>query len=228
MEMVEMDTVEIKGKALSCVREPYECAMNDNWESLKRFYKDDVMAVVGGMTTKNDTGLHVAGLAGRKDVLEFFISLIKSEHWILPRVLTMENNRGNTQLHEVAASGNLDAAKLLVEEGFHAFDGEVESSYARSVLVEIKNHLGETPLYRAAAFGHTKLVQYLATQVGDDIEQHFQREVDRVSILHIAVLGQHFGLCNDDNIDRDPANQNDDLESRQPSQSTFLNKIMSN
>ncbi|PQM35814.1 uncharacterized protein Pyn_33497 [Prunus yedoensis var. nudiflora] len=159
---------------LLLAREQYEWAMNGQWESLKRFYKYHVSEVFGPMTTKCDTVLHVAGLAGRKDVLDLLIPLIEDKD-----TLTVENIRGNTPLHEVAASGNLDAAKLLVES---------------SVLsVTIKNHLGETPLYRAAAFGHTNLVQYLATQVGDDTEQHFQRK-DQVSILHIAVLGQHFGL----------------------------------
>lgn len=162
------------GEALSLARKQYESAMNGQWESLKRFYRDHVFEVFGQMTTKDDTVLHVAGLAGRKDVLYFLISLIEDRD-----ALTVENNRGNTPLHEVAASGNLDAAKLLVEY--------------YGALVKIKNHLGETPLYRAAAFGHTNLVKYLANQVGDDIEQHFQRN-DLVSILHIAVLGQHFGL----------------------------------
>ncbi|CAL2272803.1 unnamed protein product [Prunus armeniaca] len=163
------------GEALSRSRRQYELAMNGQWESLKRFYKDsDEFEVLGQMTTKNDTVLHVAGLAGRKDVLDFLISLIEDKD-----ALIVENNRGNTPLHEVAASGNLDAAKLLVE--YHG------------ALVEIKNHLGETPFYRAAAFGHTNLVQYLANRVGDDKEQHFQRN-DQLSILHIAVLGQHFGL----------------------------------
>ncbi|ONH95754.1 hypothetical protein PRUPE_7G089200 [Prunus persica] len=245
------------GEALSHSRKQYELAMNGQWESLKRFYKGREFEVLGQMTTKNDTVLHVAGLAGRKDVLVFLISLIEEDR----DALIVENNRGNTPLHEVAASGNFDSAKLLVE-----YNG---------ALVEIRNHLGETPLYRAAAFGHTDLVQYLATQVDGDIKQHFHRN-DKVSILHMAVLGQHFEtahwlvteypylangkeengltslqllaqmpsafklkfresiwiklhrhicLCNDDNIDRDPANQNDDLESgfNHPSQSTFSN-----
>ncbi|XP_008241121.2 PREDICTED: uncharacterized protein LOC103339576 [Prunus mume] len=250
------------GEELSRARKQYELAMNGQWESLKRFYRDHVFEVLGQMTTKYDTVLHVAGLAGRKDVLYFLISLIEEDR----DALTVENNRGNTPLHEVAASGNLDSAKLLVN--YHG------------ALVEIRNHLGETPLYRAAAFGHTNLVQYLANQVSGDIEQHFRRK-DKVSILHMAVLGQHFEtarwlvteypdlankreeneltslqllaqmpsafknkfgesiwmklhrhicVCNDDNIDRDPANQNDDSESgnNHPSQSTFSNDNLDN
>ncbi|KAI5318775.1 hypothetical protein L3X38_038483 [Prunus dulcis] len=232
--MESIDEVET-GEALSRSSKQYELAMKGQWESLKEFYMGREFEVLGQMTTKNDTVLHVAGLAGRKDVLDFLISLLEEDR----DALIVENNRGNTPLHE------------------------------------IRNRLGETPLYRAAAFGHTDLVQYLATKVGDDINQHFHRN-DKVSILHMAVLGQHFEtahwlvneyqylangkeeneltslqllaqmpsafkskfresiwiklhrhicLCNDDNIDRDPANQNDDLESgfNHPSQSTFSN-----
>lgn len=40
----------------------------------------------------------------------------------------------------------------------------------------------------------------------------------------------HSGLCSDDNVDRDPANQNDDSESgnNHPSQSTFSNDNLEN
>ncbi|KAI5318776.1 hypothetical protein L3X38_038484 [Prunus dulcis] len=225
MELIDKAS---RGEALSRSREQYELAMNGQWESLIQFYKDrEIFEVFGLMTTKNDTVLHLAGLAGRKDVLVFLISRIEEDSDVLTvDALTVENNSGNTPLHEVAASGNLEAAKLLAEaadafdrkeesraspesvknnhsgetphHGAAAFDRDVGSSYVR--LLEIKNHLGETPLYRAAAFGHTDLVQYLATKlVGDDINPHFRDDInqhfhrnDKVSILHMAVLGQHF------------------------------------
>uniref|UniRef100_A0A7N2LSZ8 Uncharacterized protein n=1 Tax=Quercus lobata TaxID=97700 RepID=A0A7N2LSZ8_QUELO len=45
---------------------------------------------------------------------------------------------------------------------------------------------------RAVALGQTKMVKYLATKVGD-LSYHCGRK-DQMSILHIAVIGQHFGL----------------------------------
>ncbi|CAL9020150.1 unnamed protein product [Prunus brigantina] len=188
-----MEEVERVGKALKRTQGPYQWAMYDNWERLKRHYSDNPREVLVPLTTNNDTVLHVVAFAGRKDMLEFLISLIKEARQ-LHHALTMENGQGNTALHEVAATGNLEAGMLWV-----GLDNRVRIELARLDLhqngarvIEIRNQLGETPLYRAAAFGHTKLAKYLATQVVDDIELHFQRHVDQVSILHIAVIGQHF------------------------------------
>nr|POE63955.1 hypothetical protein CFP56_01993 [Quercus suber] len=59
-------------------------------------------------------------------------------------------------------------------------------------LLEERTQLGETPLYRAAAFGQTKMAKFLAKKIGDsNLRNHFRRN-DEVSILHIAVIGQHF------------------------------------
>ncbi|GMY36781.1 ankyrin repeat-containing protein itn1 [Fagus crenata] len=91
-------------------------------------------------------------------------------------------------------------------------------------LLEDRNQLGETPLYGAVALGQTKMAKFLAKKVGH-ISNHFQRN-DGVSILHIAVIGQHFGLPsqlegdtdNDDDADNDgdeaqtPSSQLKDLE----------------
>ncbi|BBH07531.1 Ankyrin repeat family protein [Prunus dulcis] len=68
--MESIDEVET-GEALSRSSKQYELAMKGQWESLKEFYMGREFEVLGQMTTKNDTVLHVAGLAGRKDVLDF-------------------------------------------------------------------------------------------------------------------------------------------------------------
>ncbi|BFG40775.1 hypothetical protein CerSpe_270490 [Prunus speciosa] len=229
-----MDEVERAGKARKHTQGPYQWAMYENWERLKQHYGDNPRELLDPLTTNNDTALNLVAFAGRKDVLEFLISLIK-EAPQLHRALRMENGQGNTTLHEVAASGNLDAAMLLVR-----LDNRVRAELARLDLdrngaddeacyrpvVEIRNQMGETPLYRAAAFGHTKLVKYLVSQV-EDIEPHLL-QIHKLSILYIAVIGHHFGISNgDDTIDWVPPNQNDDLESRinRPWQSSCSKKI---
>ncbi|BFG40774.1 hypothetical protein CerSpe_270480 [Prunus speciosa] len=193
-----MDEVERAGKARKHTQGPYQWAMYENWERLKQHYGDNPRELLDPLTTNNDTALNLVAFAGRKDVLEFLISLIK-EAPQLHRALRMENGQGNTTLHEVAASGNLDAAMLLVR-----LDNRVRAELARLDLdrngaddeacyrpvVEIRNQMGETPLYRAAAFGHTKLVKYLVSQV-EDIEPHLL-QIHKLSILYIAVIGHHF------------------------------------
>ncbi|KAJ0082749.1 hypothetical protein Patl1_09883 [Pistacia atlantica] len=55
-----------------------------------------------------------------------------------------KNIYGNTTLHEAAADGNIEAVKLLVEH-----DKE---------LLEDRNKEGETPLFKVASYGQTKVV----------------------------------------------------------------------
>ncbi|KAL6269224.1 hypothetical protein ACE6H2_026135 [Prunus campanulata] len=208
-----MDEVERAGKARKHTQGPYQWAMYENWERLKQHYRENPRELLDPLTTNNDTALNLVAFAGRKDVLEFLISLIK-EAPQLHRALRMENGQGNTTLHEVAASGNLDAAMLLVR-----LDNRVRAELARLDLdrngaddeacyrpvVEIRNQMGETPLYRAAAFGHTKLVKYLRLLFG------YKKSISN----------------GDDTIDWVPPNQNDDLESRinRPWQSSCSKKI---
>lgn len=92
---------------------------------------------------------------------------------------------GNTPLHEVAATGDKEMARILLK-----FD--------KSQLGQ-KNNFGETPLFRAAAFGRKEMVKFLVRNVIEDInrkssiiEKHRRRK-DSTSILHIAILGIHFG-----------------------------------
>nr|XP_008339186.3 protein ACCELERATED CELL DEATH 6-like [Malus domestica] len=207
-EKIDDEEIERKGKALSRTERPYQWAMYDNWECLKQYYKGKWEEVLSPLTTNDDTVLHVVAFAGRSDVLEFLISLVTTATNDNPRnlrnALVLENSHGSTILHEVAASGNLKAAMLLVSHDDHnrreliarrdadqdnEYEPDVDASSTR--IVEIKNKLGETPFYRAASYGHTKLFDYFNIQ-DVNIERHLTRCVDRMSVLHIAVINQHF------------------------------------
>ncbi|CAL9020199.1 unnamed protein product [Prunus brigantina] len=238
-EMEEMEEDVFIGKALRQSQKPYKWAMYGEWEPLKEFYKKKPDEVVRQLSTNNDTVLHVVAgkivvvVAGHNDVLQFLIDLIKEPNKLLYAFST-GNSYGNTILHEMAASGNLEATVILMSE-----ENKVKEKYrSYKSMLEIQNTLGETPLYRAAAFGHTNLVKYLASQVKlqpqqQDIEQqdiekqqeeaieyHFNRNHDNLSILQIAVISQHFGIY--------PST--DDLKSRinEPSQSSCSQNITSN
>ncbi|KAI5312125.1 hypothetical protein L3X38_041298 [Prunus dulcis] len=265
-----------RGEALSVAKRMlYQFAMDGKWTAIKYFYKDNPMEIFSQMTTNKDTALHIlASNHGGSSQLKELIELIPEQRKIR-QALMMENKDGNTPLHEAAASGNMEAAKLLVNEDKRLSGQEGCSDSSCTPLVEIRNQLGESPLYRAAAFGHTNLVKYFRSEV-HDVEQHFKRN-DGLSILHTAVIAQNFEtalwlqknypdlantkesngltslqllaqmpnafeaefpksiwwtliykcLFDDDNIDRDPPNQNDDLESgsNQPRQYSSSKKI---
>ncbi|KAF3450494.1 hypothetical protein FNV43_RR06578 [Rhamnella rubrinervis] len=79
-------------------------------------------------------------------------------------------------LHAAAAAGNLEAAKLLLR-----YDEK---------LLPLQDNREETALFRAAAYGRTRVVKFLASKV-QDMGPHVRRK-DSTSILHIAILGKHF------------------------------------
>lgn len=84
------------------------------------------------------------------------------------------NSFGDNALHCVCVWGDLDAAKLLVENG---------------VNIEQHGEGGFTPLKIASDFGHKELVYYLITQGADvnalEADFQFDREAD---IKHMNML----------------------------------------
>ena len=107
--------------------------------------------------------------------------------------LSKKKDHGNNTFHEVAKTEQVETAEFLVTK-IMAANGQdgVRRIHLVKELLEDRNQLGETPLYGAVALGQTKMAKFLAKKVGH-ISKHFQRN-DGVSILHIAVIGQHFGL----------------------------------
>lgn len=88
----------------------------------------------------------------------------------------------------------MEMAKILLN-----FDRELHCSttndgqkngYCSDELLQIMNNRGETALFRAAAFGRTKMVRFLCSKIKNrDVHR---RRHDSTSILHIAVLGKYF------------------------------------
>ncbi|CBI22638.3 unnamed protein product, partial [Vitis vinifera] len=67
-------------------------------------------------------------------------------------------------------------------------------------LLTKRNILGETPLFRAVRFGKIKMFKLLAHEVDKDNQEVRKEQLqskDGTSILHIAVITEHFGefLC---------------------------------
>ncbi|GKV40236.1 hypothetical protein SLEP1_g47904 [Rubroshorea leprosula] len=69
------------------------------------------------------------------------------------QVFTMKNSHGNTLLHE---SNKFKAVKFLVDEIAHE---------RRARMLMDRNNLGETALYRTAAFGNKATVEYLVNEM---------------------------------------------------------------
>ncbi|KAL5578741.1 hypothetical protein UlMin_011183 [Ulmus minor] len=183
----------------------YEAALNDDWEAFKGLYQRNGEEADKPLTVTNDNVLHIAVYSGSKSPVEELLEIVPDG------CVGKANDFLNTPLHEAAVIGNVEAAKLLVsksaaETAARNVRGKtlLSSAEFRETLPELpysaagldaRNVLGETPLFRSAAFGVTKMVQHLASELGPtgvpfDVIQSTRH--DKTSILHIAVIGQHF------------------------------------
>ena len=181
--------------SFSKLRDPYMAALNGDWDTLKNFFtEENCQLLFASMTIDSDTALHIAAYSGKKYVLQHLVDLLPPHR--VHEALSKKNDHGNNTFHEVATTDKVEAAEFLVRK--------LNAAEVKEILND-KNDLGETPVYRAVAYGHTKMAKFLLDEcVADkssakektnvaDISLHFQRN-DSVSILHIAVIGQHFGL----------------------------------
>ncbi|KAF5472736.1 hypothetical protein F2P56_009429 [Juglans regia] len=175
------------------VKKPYRALLEEDWDAMKKFYEKNPQLIFKHLTIEQDTAFHIAAYSERTELLRCFLGLVPNSR--LSEVFLSKNCHGNSTLHEVASTDNIEAAELLISKLQMA--GDLESTASGNInqvtlkeLLEDRNQLGETPLYRSAALGKDKMLKFLAKRVGN-IKDHFQRN-DSVSILHIAVLAQHF------------------------------------
>lgn len=160
---------------------PYRAAMKKEWREMLHFYMNQYECF--GFPLSNvtkDSVFHIAVQSGNVKLLNDLLK-INAEALLFP------NLTGNTALHEAAAFGDVEMAKLLI-----MYD-EKETKPGGQRAVDINNHIGETPLFRAAAFGRTEMVEFLAKKVGDNYKSFHRRRKDGMTILHMAVLSRCFG-----------------------------------
>ncbi|KAH7514932.1 hypothetical protein FEM48_Zijuj11G0142600 [Ziziphus jujuba var. spinosa] len=162
------------GSVQGLVTEPYRAALEGDWERMKRFYEENREAVFYPLTVTNDTAFHIAVYSRTKSPLEELIQIVPN-----PPIARADDKK-NTPLHEAGAIGNIEAAQVLMRWS--------------PEQLEARNALGETPMFRAAAFGMTEMVKYLASEVRSrHRNMHIQRiRDDNTSILQSAIHGQHF------------------------------------
>ncbi|KAL4628260.1 hypothetical protein ACB092_05G224500 [Castanea dentata] len=188
---MERDLEEGKEKnweTISMLKMPYLAALGKQWDVMKRFFEknENRAQLFSQMTVEEDTAFHIAAYSEEKELLQHLVKLLPASSSLF-EALNKKNTHGNNTFHEVAATDRVETAEFLVnklQEVYGPDEGKLED------LLMAENKLGETPIYRAVAHGQTEMAKYLATQVGD-LSTHFRRK-DKMSILHIAVIGQHF------------------------------------
>lgn len=164
-------------------RKLYIAMMNRDKEEVIKICKNIPEGPLHIMTIHDDTVLQMASYDRQADLVLKLLEDLPEAH--LSRLIH-QNDTGNTILHEAATSDStLPAAKEMMAE-------------APRLLSSTNNH-GETPIFRAARYGKTKIFNFLAGDVdkicGNNLERYlayFQR-TDKTTILHISVLTENFG-----------------------------------
>ncbi|KAG5234698.1 ankyrin repeat-containing protein [Salix suchowensis] len=163
--------------------------MEAEWNKLVDYYKDHSEHLFNPVTDSSDTVLHLAIQSNKEQPLKKLLEIMKKRELSLTdetEFLKKTNKFGNTALHEATIYGNYEAVKLLVERW--------------PCLVKMENNFGETPLFTAAGFAKTEIVEFL---IGSDLKQcmdddgrllhtHRKRTEDDLSILSAAIIGQKF------------------------------------
>ncbi|XP_031249209.1 uncharacterized protein LOC116107056 [Pistacia vera] len=121
---------------------PYWAALDEEWDKLKDFCeKQGAFVLKSIQTTADDTLFHLAVFSKSEEPLKSLLDIAKGDPWT-KRLYSKKNIYGNTALHEAAADGNIKAVRLLMQH-----DKE---------LLKDRNEEGETPLFKAAAYGQTE------------------------------------------------------------------------
>ncbi|OMO64802.1 hypothetical protein COLO4_31840 [Corchorus olitorius] len=196
-KMEEEITIEGYPDKIEDIGKLYDKALKGDIPGLRRFYHnkpDD--ALFDQITASRDTVFHIAASRGNKQVIQALLRMVPSPMRL--ELLKLKNLHGNTILHEIATTPNVEVAdylvtKLLSSKGSSTVTNEQDVGEIRKQVLGDRNNLGETPLFRAAESGNTEMVKFLLHEVKKvgDLHEHYRRD-DGVTILHSAVIGQHF------------------------------------
>jgi hypothetical protein len=135
------------------------------------------------LTIHKDTVLHKATYSKQANLVLSLLDALPHHHLYK---ITRTNHAGNTILHEAATldqKNSIEVATKMLEKA--------------PELLSMTNKLGETALFRAARYGKTEIFNFLADKIlehhDEASQQPFIQRNDKTTILHIAILAQHFG-----------------------------------
>ncbi|XP_034922389.1 uncharacterized protein [Populus alba] len=164
---------------------PYRAAMKGEWQRMIDYYQEHFGKIHCPVTPSYDTVLHLAVISKTEQPLKALLEIMKGRS--LPEAFLKRKNKfGNTALHEATIYGNYEAVMLLVE--------------SCADLLKETNKYGETPLFTAAGFAETGIVEFIIRskpeQCVDDngrlLTIHIKRSEDDQSILSAAIIGRKF------------------------------------
>ncbi|THG17091.1 hypothetical protein TEA_008169 [Camellia sinensis var. sinensis] len=172
-------------------RHLYEALMGGDGKKVIELCKQIPEGPLHILTIHNDTVLHMAIYSKQKQLVR---DLLEELHNRDIQNMTLQNDIGNTVLHEAATSNRIVlAAKEMLQKA--------------PKLLSMHNRRGETALFRAARYGKLEMFKFLDGEVkrifGSEGEEEVEEEGrkvfyerdDKTTILHISILTEHFDLA---------------------------------
>ncbi|KAJ8755536.1 hypothetical protein K2173_019334 [Erythroxylum novogranatense] len=162
----------------------FEMVMKGRWNEFVDAYDEKRPGVHENKITRSgDTALHIAASDGQTKVVLELIKILREK---APKVLRIQNSKGNTPLHLAAALGNVSMCHHMAERD--------------PTLLADRNLEGETPLFLTAVGGKKKAFLCLHDHHQKNLSQTDQYAVCRKTgngdtILHAAISGEHFSLA---------------------------------
>ncbi|XP_054814037.1 uncharacterized protein LOC129314583 [Prosopis cineraria] len=186
MEMESRSSVDPK------MEEPQKHALGRDWDSFKNFFKTagEPRDLIQSFNLGRDTAIHVAARSSDDSGLVRELLDMLPEDSCRWRALREGNAHRNTLLHQVVFCKQVNMVDAVVE---YEMERKLKQDRDENLL-ELLNDLGETPVYRAAKYGRLSILKRMERYV-DDMQKHFYRDSDFTSILHIAIIGQHFDVA---------------------------------
>lgn len=171
---------------IETMKEPYILAKRYDWKGFVEFFLKHPQLLNKHIDLHQNTPFHYAAHCGSSEMYNKVLE--KVDPYQILSTLRMQDDMGNTPLHEVAFTGEVEMTKSILNK-----EKKVMSKQFPLPLLEVRNKLGETPVYRAAALGKTSLIKCFVEELGVNLRDHFHRS-DGMSILHTAVIDQFFGF----------------------------------
>ncbi|KAK4259061.1 hypothetical protein QN277_005435 [Acacia crassicarpa] len=197
--------IEIEGGNMfsETMRRAHVAYRNSDWKTFKQIFEQDKTELLNHFDLFEDTPISIAIRSGNPKLLKDLLNMLSGEErWV---AFTKPNCRRNTLLHNMAMrkrrlSVQMTEVILDFEKEDEAALPEEERKKRRPKLLERKNESGETPLFRAAAFGNLEMLKHVVQDhikaeeaEGDLFKIHQYSETE--TILHACINAQHFDVA---------------------------------
>ena len=174
------------------VEDLYNQIMLGEWEKVVENYRNNFYFVHDYMLNKlEETALHLAVSHGPENIVEDLVQIISQQGSVSQRgsiqvkefILRITNNQGNNPLHLAATTGSLRKCICIAE--------------ALPSLGNLRNQMGESPLFLAALHGKTDIFLCLHHICSGELDDNsYYRRKGGETILHCAIKrecwGKHF------------------------------------